>query len=161
LTLCLCHLNAFLFAWHVHEKAIIPSVVLLNLHALIHRSHMNIVIVFNSIAIFSLFPLLTRIEESFVKFFLLAVFMLLVLVVVSFTLRTAPERALLVLNRVEAAYLSAMIPVGVLFFLQPVCLPALPFLPLLTTSVYCACGVVYCWAALLHTLVWPRHPFHV
>jgi hypothetical protein len=54
------------------------------------------------------------------------------------------------LRRIECVYLIGFVPLHVVSaWLAPWLLPRMLFLPLVMTSVYCACGVAYVWVKLV------------
>lgn len=157
-------LTAFLFGFHVHEKAILmPLIPLLMLAASgkdveAVREYVFLLIV----GTYSLFPLLTRLEEYAIKVLLLVTHISIALPWLSnpdfwaeAVNNASPARAVPVsvplVNTKEAFYLWGFI------FLELYCLfghkaafgHRLPFLPLALTSVYCAVGIVYVWLRMM------------
>ncbi|KAG1714007.1 putative dolichyl pyrophosphate Glc1Man9GlcNAc2 alpha-1,3-glucosyltransferase [Nymphon striatum] len=126
--LVICAFSAFMFGWHVHEKAIILVILPLTLLALVSKEEATIYLILSTTGHFSLFPL---IHTSFGKY----------------QQNILVERSGLsfpLLNTIETMYIIGFIPVqlfysfGLLVFGLT---EKLPFLPLLIISVYCAFGV--------------------
>jgi alpha-1,3-glucosyltransferase len=65
-----CALTAFVFGWHVHEKAILVPLCTLALTALDTRSDTRIFLFATGVATYSLFPLLFNATEAPLKWLL-------------------------------------------------------------------------------------------
>ncbi|KAJ2778536.1 glycosyl transferase [Coemansia javaensis] len=144
----LCAHAAFLFGWHVHEKAVIlvlaplgllvaaaPSPRVLRMHAVLSVA-----------GFYALLPLLFGAQELPIKAAVLLLWALCSLAL----LRAGPASAWACLTRPERLYIAGHVP---LFALAELVAPSLfarrlPFLPLALVSVYTALGVVYAWLGL-------------
>lgn len=147
---CCCGLAAFLCGWHVHEKAILPPLVVLS--ALVPgeprsaQLHARLLVLLSTTAHYSLLPLLHQPAE----YLLARVMCLLYLHLLVHAMRARLGGAAVPLRPLEVAYLCGF---GAIEFFCAVVHPALiaprlEFAPLLLTSVYCAVGVHYsAWLA--------------
>ncbi|XP_061431859.1 probable dolichyl pyrophosphate Glc1Man9GlcNAc2 alpha-1,3-glucosyltransferase [Lethenteron reissneri] len=154
----LCALAAFLFGWHVHEKAILIAILPLTLLAVESREDAETFLILATTGHLSLFPLIFTLPELPIK-----IGLMLMYTIFSFsTLRSlvcgARER---LLGPCAAGYLAGLATLALLvevaFPLSP-WRSALPFLPLLATSCYCAVGVALAWLRLLRSLGSARRP---
>ncbi|CAF1436287.1 unnamed protein product [Adineta steineri] len=151
-TVILCALTSFLFGWHVHEKAILISIIPLSLLAFDSREHARYFLLLSSFGGFSLFPLIFTGPEIPIKiglFIAYTTFLFYILGEVhgdrgsTFTLP--------LLNRFET--LSVVLLVPLCLYVE--CLHTvlhidriLSFLPLLLISIYCSIFIIYCWIRL-------------
>ncbi|XP_038617733.1 probable dolichyl pyrophosphate Glc1Man9GlcNAc2 alpha-1,3-glucosyltransferase isoform X2 [Tachyglossus aculeatus] len=154
--LVLCALSAFMFGWHVHEKAILLAILPMSLLAVESAKDAGTFLILATTGHYSLFPLLFTAPELPVKILLMLLFT--VYSVSSLTALFRKERPLL--GRMETLYLVGLGLVGVccelLFPLSPWA-SRFPFAPLLFTSAYCALGVSYAWGRLyMSVLTGPR-----
>ncbi|CAF0770941.1 unnamed protein product [Adineta ricciae] len=154
-TIILCALTSFLFGWHVHEKAILISIIPLSLLAFDSREHARYFLLLSTFGGFSLFPLIFTGPEIPIKIGLFVAY-------TAFLFYTLGEIhgdrgatfCLPLLNRLETFSVVLLIPLC----LYCECLHTvlhidrlLPFLPLLLISIYCSIFIVYCWIRL-HTI---------
>ncbi|CAF1324731.1 unnamed protein product [Adineta steineri] len=151
-TVILCALTSFLFGWHVHEKAILISIIPLSLLAFDSREHARYFLLLSTFGGFSLFPLIFTGPEIPIKiglFIAYTTFLFYILGEVhgdrgsTFTLP--------LLNRFET--LSVVLLVPLCLYVE--CIHTvlhidriLPFLPLLLISIYCSIFIIYCWIRL-------------
>ncbi|XP_031550038.1 probable dolichyl pyrophosphate Glc1Man9GlcNAc2 alpha-1,3-glucosyltransferase isoform X2 [Actinia tenebrosa] len=154
--LTLCAYGSFLFGWHVHEKAVIMIIIPLSLLAVQDRRDARVYLILASAGHLSLFPLLFRPEETTLKVCLMMMFTILAfysLCLVHCGKSTSKPTSsdiftLPLVAPYEAMYLSGLAVLefynSIVHHLTPMG-SALPFLPLLFTSVYCAVGVVWSW----------------
>ncbi|CAN9501258.1 unnamed protein product [Ophioblennius macclurei] len=150
--LLICALGSFLFGWHVHEKAILLAILPLSFLAVESREDAGIFLVLTTTGHYSLFPLLFTPAELLIK-----VSLMLMFTVFSFSaLRKLHSRHGPLLRPLEVVYLLGLVVVAiaceVVFPLSP-WRQRLPFLPLLSTSVYCAAGVCYSFLRLYASLL--------
>ncbi|CAF4068101.1 unnamed protein product [Rotaria sp. Silwood2] len=154
-TIILCALTSFLFGWHVHEKAILISIIPLNLLAFDSREHARYFLLLSTFGGFSLFPLIFTGPEIPIKIALFIAYTTFLFYALgeihgdrgsTFTLP--------LLNRLETLSIILLSPLC----LYVECLHTvlhidriLPFLPLLLISIYCSFFIVYCWIRL-HTI---------
>ncbi|CAF1199854.1 unnamed protein product [Rotaria sordida] len=154
-TIILCALTSFLFGWHVHEKAILISIIPLSLLAFDSREHARYFLLLSIFGGFSLFPLIFTGPEIPIKIALFITY-------TTFLFYTLGEVhgdrgstfTLPLLNRLETLSVILLIPLC----LYVECLHTvlhidriLPFLPLLLISIYCSFFIMYCWIRL-HTI---------
>uniref|UniRef100_A0A8C5P9H8 Alpha-1,3-glucosyltransferase n=1 Tax=Leptobrachium leishanense TaxID=445787 RepID=A0A8C5P9H8_9ANUR len=148
--LILCALGSFMFGWHVHEKAILLAILPLSLLAVSSARDASLFLLLATTGHYSLFPLLFTAQELPIKILLMAIFTVFS---VSF-LRTMFRRRGPLLGWLETLYLCGLVPLGafceIIYPLTP-WQQALPFIPLLLTSVYCALGIGYAWIGLYVT----------
>lgn len=128
-----------------------PLNVCFRVLAVVWRREAQIYLILSTAGHYSLFPLLFTAFELPIKVLLLLIHALYAFLNLShlFALdKPAASWTLPLLNRIESLYLVGLLP---LFLFEQVVHPALgwsdrfPFLPLLFTSAYCACGVSYCF----------------
>uniref|UniRef100_A0AB38ZEW0 Alpha-1,3-glucosyltransferase n=1 Tax=Oncocephalus sp. TaxID=2944721 RepID=A0AB38ZEW0_9HEMI len=138
--LVLCTSSAFLFGWHVHEKAILMIIIPHSLLAVIWRKEAEVFAFLSTVGHYSLLPLLFTPKEIFLKYLL---FVLQTWYTVNH-LRDLFHAQLL--HRREILYLSGF---AILSFYEVFGVYLLPFLKnyeflhLMMTSVYCALGITY------------------
>ncbi|TRY63455.1 hypothetical protein TCAL_00872 [Tigriopus californicus] len=151
----LCNFGAFLFGWHVHEKAILHVTIPLTIVACLERREAKILMFLSLTAHVSLLPLLYRAQESVLK-------ISIVLFSWVFYIRWYGQRyqnmVRLPLSCWEACYCigHALVVIfeTVIFPCLPLTLQASwPFLPLLLYSEYCALGLLYAWIQLNRSLL--------
>jgi alpha-1,3-glucosyltransferase len=166
-----CSLCSFMFGYHVHEKAILITLIPMAVIAAkgcgyagsspVDRieEHRGAVagrrFMFMSIVgTYSLFPLLIRPEEYVVKVSLLVGY-----VIIGWPLLTARgRRSGLGFGVAMDAYLAGLVAVEIYssFVHGKVFGDAWPFVPLMLISTYCAVGVCLCWLGQLLDWTTPR-----
>ncbi|ELT88001.1 hypothetical protein CAPTEDRAFT_4725 [Capitella teleta] len=147
--LILCAFGAFMFGWHVHEKAILLVIIPLTLLAFEKKRDGQVFLLLSSVGHFSLFPLIFTTPEAPVKYCLVAAYT--VFAFSSLQAVYGGKQSWLrfpLLNFFESIYLLGLIPLE--FYCSAVhsllgLSERLPFIPLLMTSCYCAVGVIYAW----------------
>lgn len=152
--LTLCAFSAFMFGWHVHEKAILLIIIPLTLLALEMKTWAKVFLLLSTVGHYSLFPLIYTTAESPIKyglFLIYAIFAFYSLGIVH-SQKRIDGCVLPFLNIAEVIYLLGFVFLHLynqflhhLFHLDK----NFPFLPLLFTSVYCAVGVSYLWIVSL------------
>ncbi|XP_066502804.1 probable dolichyl pyrophosphate Glc1Man9GlcNAc2 alpha-1,3-glucosyltransferase [Hoplias malabaricus] len=143
----ICALGSFMFGWHVHEKAILMAILPLSLLAVQSKEDARTFLILSTTGHFSLFPLLFTAQELPLKILL----MLLFTVFAFSSLKKLFSKRGHLLNSVEVAYLLGLVPLELVCeFVYPLMSwqKALPFFPLLLTSVYCSLGVLYSFVRL-------------
>ncbi|KAG9332991.1 hypothetical protein JZ751_013946 [Albula glossodonta] len=146
-----CALGSFMFGWHVHEKAVLMAILPLSLLAVESREDAGIFLVLATTGHFSLFPLLFTAPELPIKILLMLLFTLYSFV----SLRTVFRNKGGLISVLEAVYLAGLVPLEVLCeFVYPCTIwrESFPFIPLLSTSVYCALGISYSFIKLYLSL---------
>ncbi|XP_038264609.1 probable dolichyl pyrophosphate Glc1Man9GlcNAc2 alpha-1,3-glucosyltransferase isoform X1 [Dermochelys coriacea] len=145
--LILCALSSFMFGWHVHEKAILLTILPLSLLSVESPKHAGIYLTLTTTGHFSLFPLLFTPPEITTKILLMLLF-----TVYSFSsLRALFRKEGPLLNWLETIYLIELVPLEIfceIVFPLTSWKLKFPFIPLLFTSVYCALGITYAWLKL-------------
>lgn len=153
-----CMLCAFLFGYHVHEKAILQVVLPLGLVAAESVNDMRLYRVASVVSTVSLFPLLFTPAEQATKVLLALAHALLAYVAldpfIKHALKARHIKASAVSLRTgEKVYVGALVATVALATAFPY-LPRVgaryPFVPLLLFSVSCAVGNVYVWALALN-----------
>lgn len=154
----LCALTSFAVGWHVHEKAILLALVPLSLIAGRDYAYVRVFIILSATGIVSLFPLLFEPRETPVKLLYTAIWFAVVRQsLAARVLRPMPSNLGAIVHALETIYMYGLILLVVCTNVAwPLILTAAPhlasaqfeFLPLMTTSVYCAVGVLWCWARL-------------
>lgn len=139
-SLVLCSLTAFLFGWHVHEKAILMPIVPLSLLAVLFENEARLFFLLSVTGYFSLFPLLPPGLETPIKYVFL-------LIHVNYCCcYLFKKRLKSFISSLELVYILGFIPISLIINLLPIFYPELMFLPLLITSAYCGIGITYCWS---------------
>lgn len=145
-----CGLAAYAFGYHVHEKALLPPLlVLTSLSPAPHgsaasRVHARLLILLTSAGHYALLPLLHAPAEWAVARLVTLTYLCTLMLV----LRSRLGMSIAELRVWEMGYLVGFVPLDVFCsFAHPLVLaPRMAFLPLMITSVYCALGVMYCGA---------------
>uniref|UniRef100_A0A8C4Q1R1 Alpha-1,3-glucosyltransferase n=1 Tax=Eptatretus burgeri TaxID=7764 RepID=A0A8C4Q1R1_EPTBU len=122
-----CALSVFLFGWHVHEKAILLPILPLSILAIQSRTDAHIFLLISLPGHVALLPLIHTLPGKPVT--------------LSLSLLSGGP----LLSWPECFYIAGLAPLSFLphvahFFTWS---RALPFLPLLITSAYCALGIIY------------------
>ncbi|WFD36270.1 dolichyl-P-Glc:Glc1Man9GlcNAc2-PP-dolichol alpha-1,3-glucosyltransferase [Malassezia cuniculi] len=154
----LCALTSFAVGWHVHEKAILLALVPLSLVAGRDYAHVRIFTILSATGIVSLFPLLFKPQETPVKLLYSGIWFFIVRqALISRVLRPMPSNIGAIVHALESVYVWGLAVIAlvtnVFWPLAGAVSAALvpthaEFMPLLATSVYCAVGVIWCWARL-------------
>ncbi|XP_066894525.1 dolichyl pyrophosphate Glc1Man9GlcNAc2 alpha-1,3-glucosyltransferase isoform X3 [Kogia breviceps] len=145
--LILCALSSFMFGWHVHEKAILLAVLPMSLLSVGKAGDASMFLILTTTGHYSLFPLLFTAPELPIKILL----MLLFTIYSISSLKTLFRKEKPLFNWMETLYLLGLGPLEVFCeFVFPFTSWKLkyPFIPLLSTSVYCAVGITYAWFKL-------------
>ncbi|XP_045149020.1 probable dolichyl pyrophosphate Glc1Man9GlcNAc2 alpha-1,3-glucosyltransferase [Echinops telfairi] len=145
--LILCALSAFMFGWHVHEKAILLAVLPMSLLSVGKAGDASIFLILTTAGHYSLFPLLFTAPELPIKTLLMLLFT--IYSISSLKMLFRKEKPLF--NWMEKVYLLGLGPLEICCeFIFPLTAwrPQYPFIPLLLTSVYCAVGITYAWFQL-------------
>ncbi|KAM7290937.1 putative dolichyl pyrophosphate Glc1Man9GlcNAc2 alpha-1,3-glucosyltransferase isoform X2, partial [Ixodes scapularis] len=168
--LVLCSLSAFLFGWHVHEKAVLMPILLATPLALRSSEDAAIFVLLSFAGHCSLFPLLFQPAETPIK----GLLVLLHTVYAICALRKLHgngkdmvrrsgkvQRCEDLLAPAEQLGISILALVLVYSELIHPFVPSaerLQFLPLLLTSVSCAACIIYAWIRSWVVWVYPLHP---
>ncbi|KAH6915020.1 glucosyltransferase [Coprinopsis sp. MPI-PUGE-AT-0042] len=134
---------SFLFAWHVHEKAVLLFLVPLSLLAAERHAYFRTFLIASVSGVFALFPLLFTPSESVIKVVYSAVWLACVYTTLSRRVYEYPQSFVyVVIDGLEKLYLD-----GFVILLAFVTLTSkMDFLPLMATSIYCSIGTI--WAFL-------------
>ncbi|XP_031623108.1 probable dolichyl pyrophosphate Glc1Man9GlcNAc2 alpha-1,3-glucosyltransferase [Contarinia nasturtii] len=142
----ICGCTSFLFGWHVHEKAILMTVIPLSILMTINQSEYKHMGFLSIVSYFSLFPLLFKSNLVVIKISLLMTHILIISNGRGSIWPSECHKRIFPIH--ELLYIIGLI--GLLFY--ELCLQyllkldrRLPFLPLLLTSVYCSMGIIYFW----------------
>ncbi len=136
-------LCAFMFGYHVHEKAILNCTVLAAAGAMRNRDTAQQYVLLSTAGHVGLMPLVYTTAEYPVTVLLVVLHLVFSLVVFR---RVVPGFRV---GPVETVYVLGMLVLEVYKrVLHGVLLPQLPFLPLMLTSVYCALGIG--WVCFTH-----------
>ncbi|KAI6047285.1 glycosyltransferase family 57 protein [Pisolithus marmoratus] len=158
--LTLCGFTSFMFGWHVHEKAILLVLVPLSLLAADNYAYFKTWLVASVAGIFSLFPLLFASAETPVKIVYCLAWGVVTICPLYKQVHEFPASwPLVLLDQLEYAYVVGFLPLQLFSIMFPMVAGANPdiqFLPLMTTSVYCAIGLV--WAFTRLSLLYFSHP---
>ncbi|XP_020715487.1 probable dolichyl pyrophosphate Glc1Man9GlcNAc2 alpha-1,3-glucosyltransferase isoform X3 [Ceratitis capitata] len=139
----ICSCSAFMFGWHVHEKAILMSLIPLCLLFHLYPTDAKHAFLLSVVGYFSLFPLLFETSLLVLRYALYLFYMFLMygqMVRLYTPLRDYKT------NLIENCYIYGFVLLPIYEHILSVNLNlhlSLPFLPLLLTSVYCALGVTY------------------
>lgn len=145
----ICAATAFMFGWHVHEKAILMVIIPLSLMAVLWKKEAQFYLLFAITGHYSLFPLIFTPFEIPLKVILLLIHSLYAFLNLSSLFDTQKSKlSLPLLSCYQSIYILGLI---LLFLFETVIHPwsrlydKFPFLPLLFTSVYCSMGILYSW----------------
>nr|CAG4637044.1 EOG090X06YP [Ceriodaphnia reticulata] len=145
----LCAFASFLFGWHVHEKAILIVITPLTLLAVSSHEDCRLFMLLSVTGHVSLFPLLLTPFENVVKTVLVLTYSLASYSFLSALHYDPKSKSTLIKFRSWERFFLYGLVVVALFecCIHSMVFPsgALPFLPLLIMSVYCAVGVIYVW----------------
>ncbi|XP_045526305.1 probable dolichyl pyrophosphate Glc1Man9GlcNAc2 alpha-1,3-glucosyltransferase isoform X1 [Pieris brassicae] len=153
--LTICATCAFMFGWHVHEKAILMALIPLSFLSVLGEDDGKSYLILSTVGHYSLFPLLYPKNLGAIKLFLLLTHCAMGFVNVPRLYddpkTKKPRRRgfmiLPMLNWYESLYLYGFL----LLFIYDILHSSLgfdkrfPFLPLMITSLYCSAGVLYSW----------------
>ncbi|XP_045763417.1 probable dolichyl pyrophosphate Glc1Man9GlcNAc2 alpha-1,3-glucosyltransferase [Maniola jurtina] len=153
--LTLCATCAFMFGWHVHEKAILMILIPLSFLSVLGITDARLYMFMSVVGHYSLFPLLYPKNLLPIKIFILLTHLSIVFSYLPSLYepktKTSRRRGFLVLPKLKASdslYLYGLIGLCIYENVLHTFLgldKTLPFLPLMMTSVYCALGVFYFW----------------
>ncbi|KAK8756441.1 hypothetical protein V5799_000873 [Amblyomma americanum] len=161
--LVLCSLSAFLFGWHVHEKAVLMPVLLATPLALCSSADAAVYVILSAAGHASLFPLLFQAAEMPPKVLLVLLHTVYAVCTLGKVHRSevrtrrrfastkvSREHTETLLTWVERAglYLLGLVVVvyGEIVHPSAPLADRMPFLPLLVTSVSCSVAIIYAWA---------------
>ncbi|XP_004226900.2 dolichyl pyrophosphate Glc1Man9GlcNAc2 alpha-1,3-glucosyltransferase-like [Ciona intestinalis] len=151
-SIVLCSLTSFIFGWHVHEKAILMSILpatLLSLHGT--RQRHKVFLLLQTVGHYSLFPLIFTPFETMIKICLLLLYCVYTYSAFSNVFSDIPKSyfRLPMLNHFETLYVYGL-AVNEMYCLliHPFLTSQFTFLPLMLTSTYCSIGILYCWFLL-------------
>lgn len=161
--LVLCGLSAFLFGWHVHEKAILMPVLLATPLALCSSADAAVYVILSAAGHSSLFPLLFRSAEMPAKVLLVLLHTVYAVCTLGklHSSKVNPKRRYtsseqvtrhtgMLLTWFEQAGLCllglAVVAYGELLHPFTPLAGRMPFLPLMVTSVSCSVAIIYAWA---------------
>lgn len=142
----------FMFGWHVHEKASLHMVIPFTVVAVERLEDARAFLFLSIVSTYSLFPLLFEAQEYPIKVTILVVYALVMWLAFSALFESKGKP---LVSPLEKVYLGGLLVVEIYGqCLHPFLFgSALPFLPLMLTSVYCAVGMVYFWLSQLHIIV--------
>jgi alpha-1,3-glucosyltransferase len=143
-------LCSFMFGWHVHEKAILITIIPFTAICLERLEWSQAFLRLTLLGHFSLLPLIFEPGESALRYFLLlAHWLICTLFINKFYRRLYRHDPHPVLNKRDAQIMAGLASVAILNeWILPSLAPHLIFLPLLLTSVYCAAGLSYVFYAV-------------
>ena len=147
----LCGYSAFLFGWHVHEKAILLVIIPFSLIALKDRRYLG---AFRPLAVaghVSLFPLLFTAAEFPIKTIYTILWLILFLIAFDRLAPPSNRPRVFLLDRFSLLYITVAVPLifycslvhGMVFGQK------LEFLPLMFISSYSAIGVFGSWVGFM------------
>jgi hypothetical protein len=159
-TVVYCSLCSFMLGWHVHEKAILLSLLPMALACLDSEQQTRTYMLLSPAATLSVLPLVTIHPPTVpAALALIAVFTVLQHTLIDQEgMQIAGARRFRyrginhILRRSEQVYLAGLPAVFASWYALAALLPALPFLPLMLTSCYCAVGFVAVWLLQLQDL---------
>lgn len=162
-----CSLSAFMLGYHVHEKAIMSTIIPLTLLSLESADHARLYIRVCAFGHLGLFPLLFRPVESLFKISAYVVHLSLSVLLLDFfhsengnifekPTDGIPREQPGLLTHFDKFYLFLIL--CLIFYMEvlhniPINpLHHLEFLPLMANSVFCAVGLLCCWISLTKTM---------
>ncbi|KAJ8586201.1 glucosyltransferase [Rhizopogon salebrosus TDB-379] len=159
--LTLCGYASFMFGWHVHEKAVLLVLVPLTLLAAENYAYYKTFVIASVAGIFSLFPLIFTPAESLIKIIYSLIWGAMILHPLHKQIYEFPlSLPWVLLESFENAYLCGFALLQVFVTLFPLITggnPDTEFLPLMTTSVYCAVGLVWAFIRLSTLYITQRY----
>ncbi|KIK65371.1 glycosyltransferase family 57 protein [Collybiopsis luxurians FD-317 M1] len=159
--LTLCGYSSYLFGWHVHEKAVLLILVPLSLLAAERHAYFRTFVIATVSGVFSLFPLLFTPAESVIEVVYSLVWFGLIYLPLSKRVYEFPKSLpYVILDVLEKAYLVGFVFLQIFVASFPFVISrrkgletsegqTMEFLPLMTTSVYCAIGMVWGFMRLI------------
>lgn len=161
--LVLCSLSAFLFGWHVHEKAVLMPVLLATPLALCSPADAAVYVILSAAGHASLFPLLFQAAEMPAKVLLVLLHTVYAVCTLGklhgsevtprrrfASTEVSRKRTETLLTWVERAGICllglAVVVYGEIVHPPTPLADQMPFLPLLVTSVCCSVAIIYAWA---------------
>lgn len=145
LTLVTVSMSSFMFGWHVHEKAILMSIVPMCLLAGENGLYSKFYVMLSIFGNYALHPLIFTPMETFVKASVLLAYSTLTIVSLSSLSQVITKAKRIQFSLLEKAMLISL-PCLYIFteLIHPLVIyPRYEFLPLLFTSVTCALGLSY------------------
>jgi len=143
-------LCSFMLGWHVHEKAIMMTLLPLGLQATASVLDARAYLFLSIVGHYALLPLLFQPTETAPKLMLLATFTLASLILLrDYHRRQQGSRRIQfvgLFSAWERGFLWGLLPLLLLTqAVLPLLLPRMAFLPLLLTSLYCTLGTLHGW----------------
>lgn len=155
--LILCSFGSFMFGWHVHEKAILLVILPYTVLSFLDAVDAKLLPILSLTGHVSLMPLLFRHQEFMIKISLVAFHALLTLYWHRsyYTRRSSAKKAQnkpTLGGALTVAYVLGLVALPVFEVAAPLVGPLAryPFLTLLSYSIYCAMGLVYCWIRIYY-----------
>eukprot|EP01114_Cavostelium_apophysatum_P021033 TRINITY_DN7220_c0_g1_i1.p1 TRINITY_DN7220_c0_g1~~TRINITY_DN7220_c0_g1_i1.p1 ORF type:complete len:518 (-),score=58.58 TRINITY_DN7220_c0_g1_i1:163-1716(-) len=146
-SLVVCSLSFYMFGWHVHEKAILTTIIPLGL-LINDGAHFTRAFFFlSTVGHYTLFPLLFPAQEIPTRNLIWMIHTLLSYIFLK-QIYSDNKKEKFSLSFLEFGYLVGLVGIEALNLELPVFAPNYPFLPLLITSLYCSFGVVYSYVCL-------------
>ena len=164
----------FTFGFHVHEKAILLIVPPMIPLVLAGKSYARLFLLLSISGYYSLFPLLYKSAETPIKILLLTTHALYSFLTLGYhyprilplrsnfysfalTTKLGSITTLPLLNWLESLYIVGFIPIQIMYSIGPCLAPLFfaryQFFPLMTISLYCSIGVLYCVVGLIRRMV--------
>ncbi|XP_051155650.1 probable dolichyl pyrophosphate Glc1Man9GlcNAc2 alpha-1,3-glucosyltransferase [Leptopilina boulardi] len=137
--LVICGLSSFMFSYHVHEKAILTSIIALSVLSVINKNDARVFIILCLTGITALFPLLYPKDLLLLKILL---FTFYAVCTIALLIQRFKKNILLIYEWIYIANLPLLIIYESILH-QLLFGEKLPFLPLAITSLYCSIGVTY------------------
>ncbi|XP_037932461.1 probable dolichyl pyrophosphate Glc1Man9GlcNAc2 alpha-1,3-glucosyltransferase [Teleopsis dalmanni] len=146
----LCSCTSFMFGWHVHEKAILMSLLPLCFLSILNSKDASYCIWFSIIGYFSLFPLLFDIDLLVIRYSLYLGYISFMLAQLVRIHKMKPS-----VNVLHVLYVTGLLIIPLYEHLSPLLglQQKLPFMTLLLTSLHCGAGLLYAYIQYyIHTL---------
>uniref|UniRef100_A0A1A9WVA2 Alpha-1,3-glucosyltransferase n=1 Tax=Glossina brevipalpis TaxID=37001 RepID=A0A1A9WVA2_9MUSC len=137
----LCSLSSFIFGWHVHEKAILITLMPCCFLFFVHTQDARYAFILSASGYYSLFPLLFDPELIVIRYSLYLAYIIFMIVQMYEFHNTRP-----IMNKWEKLYVGGFVLLPLYDHVISHVMrldEKLPFLSLMLTSVYCAVGVLY------------------
>lgn len=146
-SIVICTCCAFLFGWHVHEKAILMAIIPLSLMAVLLLKEAEVYTLLSIVGHYSLLPLIFTAHEILIKGLLLGIYSFYTISALTDLFQANGEGIIPILDIKENVYLGGLFGIFIyehifhkLYGIDKI----FPFMPLLLTSCYCALGIIYC-----------------
>lgn len=144
----LCAFAAFLFGWHVHEKAVMLIIVPFAILSVHDRRLWNSFVPLLTSGAVSLFPLIYSPGESIFKYTYTTLYLVVVMITLPYWIPLSRDTKRFFLEKLTVKYNLGFVLLLPLISSLKMALPRYEFAGLMLLSVYCSIGIIGSWLAL-------------